>query len=459
VAERTETPQEGGLVRVLGPLGTTSIVIGGIIGSGIFISPAIVAREIGSPTGALAVWVVAGLIAACGALCFAELSAAVPETGGQYVFLRRGYRSRPLAFLFGWAMFFASFTGAIAAVATAFAEYAGYYLEQVIPYGPGEKRVVAIGLILFLTVINYLSVRLAGAVQNVATGLKLLALAGVIAVCLLLEAPATSPVATVTSVPQSGSGLLAAFGTALIPALFAYNGWTYSAYVAGEVRNPERNLPLSILAGIAIVLVVYLMLNVALLRVLPFEDLQTTTRPAALAMERLLGPVGGGLTALAVMISTFGTANAVLLSCTRTYYAMSKDGLFFKALERIHPRYRTPANAILVQGTLASLFALSGSFETILTYYAFVDFLFGALAVWAVVMLRKHEPDLRRPYRLWGYPLTPLVFAAFSAWYLINTLIQRPLESAVGIVLTLSGIPFYLYWTRRAASRRKDALS
>jgi len=459
VAETTDTPREGnGLARVLGPLGATSIVIGGIIGSGIFISPAIVAREVGTPAGALAVWVIAGLIAACGALCFAELASAVPETGGQYVFLRRGYRSPLLAFLFGWAMFFASFTGAIAAVATAFAEYAGYYLEQVIPYGPGEKRAVAIGLILFLTLINYLSVRLAGAVQNVATGLKLVALAGVIAVCLLLDAPGTPPAAAPAPVPPVGAGLLAAFGTALIPALFAYNGWTYSAYVAGEVKRPERNLPLSILAGIAIVLVVYLALNLALLRVLPFEDLQTTTRPAALAMERLLGPVGGGLTALAVMISTFGTANAVLLSCTRTYYAMSKDGLFFTALERIHPRYRTPANAILVQGILASLFALSGSFETILTYYAFVDFLFCALAVWSVVMLRRREPDLLRPYRLWGYPVTPLIFAAFSIWYLTNTLIQRPLESAVGIVLTLSGVPFYLYWTRRAA-RRKDAPS
>lgn len=439
----------GALERGLGLSAATSIVVGGIIGSGIFIAPAIIAREVGAPGLSLAVWVIAGIVATAGALCIAELAAAVPETGGQYVFLRRAYRSPLLAFLFGWAMFFASFTGAIAAVATVFAGYLGHFLEGAVPYGTGAQRAVAVGLILFLTAINYLSVRLAGRVQTIATSLKVVALIGVIAVAFLLgQGDATRFAPFLPETPPS-TGLIAAFGTALIPAFFAYNGWTYSAYVAGEVKDPERTLPRSILIGIAIVLVVYLLMNAALVYVLPFETLRTTGRPAAAAMELVLGPVGGGVTALAVLISTFGTANAVLLSCTRTYFAMSRDRLFFPALERVHPRHRTPANAILVQGILASAFALSGTFEQILTYYAFVDFLFAVLAVGAVMMLRQREPGLARPYRAWGYPVTPLLFVGFGVWYLVNTAIHRPAESAVGVVLTLSGIPFYLYWSRR----------
>jgi APA family basic amino acid/polyamine antiporter len=437
------------LKRQLGPVELTSIVVGGIIGSGIFISPAIVARETGSAGASILVWVVGGVIATCGGLCYAELSAAIPETGGTYVFLRRAYRWPMVAFLFGWAMFFASFTGAIAAVASAFAEYAGYFLEPLFPYGPMAKRVLALALILGLTAVNYVSVRWGGKVQNVATMLKVGALVGLIVVGLALGSGGALATGPLFASSRAGGAGITAFGTALIAAVFAYNGWSYSSYVGGEARNPSRNLPLSILLGIAIVLVVYLLVNVALMKVLPLDQLAATSRPAAAAMEAVLGRAGGGFIAVAVMISTFGAANAVMLSCSRAYFAMAEDGLFFRALERVHPKFQTPANAILVQGLVAGAFAVSGSFEQILTYYAFVDYVFFIMAIAAVMVLRRTEPNLPRPYKVWGYPITPLVFIAIVAWYVINTLIQRPAETAVGVALTLAGVPFYLYWTRQ----------
>lgn len=397
-------PASPRLPRSLGPLEATSIVVGGIIGSGIFISPAIVAREVGAPGLSLLVWVVAGVVAACGALCYAELAAALPETGGTYVFLKRAYRTPLLAFLFGWAAFFAAFPGPIAAVATAFAEYARVFFGAVMPYGVWAKRAVAVTVILMLTGVNYVSARGGGRVQNAATLLKVTALLGVVVVGVALGGAQLGRLAPLAPPGASPTSILPGFGTALIAAFFAYNGWTYSSYVGGEVREPERNLPRSILAGIGIVIVLYLGVNLTYLSVVPFERLQATSRPAADVLDIALGPVGGALISLAVMVSTLGAANAVLLSCTRSYYAMAADGLFFQALDRVHPRFQTPANAVLAQGIMATAFALSGSFEQILTYYAFIDYLFFTLAVAGVMILRRTEPNLPRPYRVWGYP-------------------------------------------------------
>ena len=449
------------LLRGLGPVEATSIVVGGIIGSGIFISPAIVAREVGAPGLSLTVWVVAGLLATCGALCYAELSAAIPQTGGTYVFLKRAYRLPIIAFLFGWAMFFASFPGPIAAVATAFAEYAGYFLAPIMPYGTMEKRTLAVLCIAGLTWANVVSVRVGGRVQNAATALKVLALLVVILVGAFLAHGSTARFQPLLPAGRPGASLIPMFGTAMIAALFAYNGWTYSSYVGGEVRDPERSLPISVIGGIGIVLAVYLMVNVVFIYALPFAQLAQSSRPAADMMEAALGRAGGSAIALAVMISTLGAANAVLLSCSRAYYAMSQDGLFFKAMDRVHPRFRTPANAILAQGVMAAAFALSGSFEQILTYYAFLDYLFFTMAVAGVLILRKTEPQLPRPYKVWGYPLTPLVFLVVCVWYLGNTITHRFGETMVDVALTLSGVPFYLYWTgknRTTSSALKSGL-
>jgi len=254
---------------------------------------------------------------------------------------------------------------------------------------------------------------------------------------------------------KMGTQLIPMFGTAMIASLFAYNGWTYSSYVAGEIRHPEKSLPISIIGGIGIVLVVYLGVNIVFIYALPFDTLSAASRPAADTMVAALGKVGGGVIAAAVMVSTLGAANAVLLSCSRTYYAMSEDGLFFKAMDRVHPRFRTPSNAILAQGIMASLFALSGSFEQILTYYAFLDYLFFTMAVAGVLILRRTEPNLPRPYKAWGYPVTPLIFLVVCVWYLGNTITHRFSETMVGVLLTLSGVPFYLYWTRSARAGRQ----
>ncbi len=444
------------LARTLGPLEATSIVVGGIIGSGIFVSPAITARDTGAPGLSIVVWIVAGLVATCGALCYAELSAAIPETGGTYIFLKRAYRLPSIAFLFGWAGFFATFPGPIAAVATAFAEYAAVILGPLMPYGAVEKRVLAVAVILALTGVNYVSVKGGGRIQNVATTLKVVALLGVVGAGLLFGHPSLARLGPFIPSGVSGGALVPAFGTALIAAFFAYNGWTYSTYVGGEVRRPERTLPLSIMVGIGMVIVVYLAVNLAVLAVVPFDRLVGSTRPAADVLAIAVGPAGSVAIAIAVMVSTLGAANAVLLSCSRSYFAMAQDGLFFKAFDRVHPRFGTPANAVLAQGVLAALFALSGSFEQILTYYAFLDFFFFTLAVVGVMILRKTEPNLPRPFRVWGYPVTPLIFVGIAVWYLGNTLIHRTHDSMVGIILTLTGIPFYLYWTR---SRRAGSPS
>jgi APA family basic amino acid/polyamine antiporter len=252
----------------------------------------------------------------------------------------------------------------------------------------------------------------------------------------------------------SAGGSIAAFGVAMIVALFAYNGWWYSTFVAGEVRRPERSIPLSIMGGMALVLTVYLLANIVYLTVLPFETLQASQRPAADVMTLLLGPRGGDLIAAAVMLSAFGTVNAQLLSVPRVYFAMARDGLFFDAVARVHPRYRTPAVAIALQGGVASMLALTGTFQQIITYTAFPNYTFLTLGVIALIVLRRREPDLPRPFRVPLYPLTPLLFIAIFCWYLVNSLQHSFRDTMVGIALTLAGLPLYFSWTRRRDASR-----
>jgi basic amino acid/polyamine antiporter, APA family len=441
---------EPGLVRGLGLVGATALVAGTVIGTGIFVSPSLVADQVGAPGLSLMVWALCGLLALCGGLCYAELGAALPRTGGQYEYFRRAFGGELIPFLFGWAMFFVVLTGVQAAVATAFAIYAGYFLEGVISYGIWQQRLVAVSCIAFLAVMNILGVVIGGRIQILFTVLKVAALAGLVAVGLWLGG-GDSPGSLVPLVPEGRgtAATLGAFGTAMIVALFAYNGWWYSTYVAEEVRAPERNVPRSIFVGMGIVLVLYMLANVVYLTVLPFEALQATERPAADAMVRLLGPVGGTLIALAVMLSAFGTVNAQMLSIPRIYFAMARDGLFFKWVRRVHPRFRTPAWAIGAQALWASGFALSGTFRQIVTYTAFPNYFFLSLGVVALIVLRFKEPDLERPYRVFLYPLTPLLFLAVFGWYLVNSVVYEFRDTMVGIVLALSGLPFYFLLFRK----------
>lgn len=446
-----------GLIRGLGGVGATALVAGTVIGTGIFVSPSLVADQVGAPGLSLLVWAVCGLLALCGGLCYAELGAALPRTGGQYAYFRRAFPGELLPFLFGWSMFFVVLTGVQAAVATAFAIYAGYFLDPVISYGVWEQRLVAISCIAFLAAMNIIGVAMGGRIQVLVTILKVAALAGLVAVGLRLGPGVASSGALAPLLPEGAPAVaaLGAFGTAMIVALFAYNGWWYSTYVAEEVREPERNVPRSIFFGMAIVLLLYLLANVVYLQVLPFETLRTSERPAADVMSVLLGPAGGTFIALAVMVSAFGTVNAQMLSIPRIYFAMARDGLFFRWIRRVHPRYRTPAWAIAAQAVWASGFALSGTFRQIVTYTAFPNYFFLSLGVVALIALRFREPDLLRPYRVVLYPLTPLLFLGVFGWYLVNSVVYEFRDTMVGIVLALSGLPFYFILFRgRAGDRR-----
>jgi APA family basic amino acid/polyamine antiporter len=443
-----EDDGRGDLSRQLGIREATAIIVGGIIGSGIFMTPSIVARQVGTPALTLLVWVAAGALALCGALCYAELGASVPRTGGTYHFLRMAYGTPLIAFLFGWTFFFVDGTCAVASLATTFASYSGFFVGRWIPMTGLVVRALAVSAIAAVTIINYVGVRAGGRVQVVFTTLKIVALLAVIFAGLFIGGSWQNlhaiPSATVPAIP-----LGAGFATGMIGALFSYSGWSYTSYVAGEMKNPRRNIPLSIILGMGIVLVVYLGVNVAYLKTLPFADLQRSTLVASDVMQRVLGPKGAGFVAAAVMVSTFGAVNAVTLIYPRIALAMARDGYFFRSLSMVHPRFRTPGNAILVQGAVAAAFAIAGSFEQIVNYFAFIDYLFFALAVACVLILRRRFPLLPRPFKVWGYPMTPILFLGVSAWYLSHVLVQRFQESMVGIGVMLLGLPFYWHWARR----------
>lgn len=403
----------GGLRRGLGPLAATAVVAGAVIGTGIFVSPAIVAAEVGAPGLSLLVWFVCGALAVAGGLCYAELGAAIPRSGGTYAFLYRAFRVEWLPFLFGWSMLAVVLTGVMAAVATAFASYAGHFVGRVVPYGLWTQRVVAIGAIVFLTALNCRSVRAGGRVQIVFTTAKIAGVGALIAAGLLAVSGgyegSLQPFAPAGAPARS---LLASFGIAMIVALFAYNGWWYSTFVAAEVRDPERSIPRSIVVGMSIVIVVYALANVVYLLVVPLEVLRASEVPAVDAMQALIGPAGADIIAAAVMLSAFGTLNAQLLSVPRIYFAMARDGLFFDAIARVHPRWHTPAAAIALQGAWASVLALTGTFQQIIEYTAFPNYLFLSLGVVALIVLRVREPELPRPFRVPLYPMLPALFLA-----------------------------------------------
>jgi amino acid transporter len=392
--------------------------------------------------------VVAGVLATSGALCFAELGAAFPLTGGNYAFLRQSYSNKAISFFFGWSLFLAVAPAPVAAVATAFALYSGFFLQRLLPYGPTTVKSVAIGCIALLTAMNYIGVRIGGRIQNIFTSLKIAALAVVVAAAFSARGGSFSHLAYAEHFGE-GTARLSAFGTAMIATLFAYEGWSYSTYVAGEIKNPRRNVPRSIILGMATVLLVYLVVNLAYMYALPFHQLMSSTLVATDTMTAIRGPRGAAFVAAAVIVSTFGTINAQLLSFPRAFYAMAQDGMFFGFARRIHPRFKTPSTAILLQGSMSAAFAASGTYEDILKYVSFVEYLFIFVTVVGLFILRVKAPELPRPYRVLAYPLTPFLFLGITAWFLINTLTHSFRESLVGVVLTLSGLPFYLHWRSR----------
>jgi amino acid transporter len=432
------------LPRRLGFWTTTALVIGTIIGSGIFRVPAAVAADAGSVTGIALVWILGGVITLCGTLATAELAAAYPDTGGFFVYLREAY-GPGAAFLYGWTMLFLApaSTGAIALV---FAEYS----STLVPLSPAGIRMVAAGSIVLVSITAYRSVVGAGAIQNVATLGKVAALAGLILTAFLLgdgtQGAFGSGAAAASSTKWSG------LGVALVAALWAYNGFQDMICIAGEVRNPGVVLPRALMAGTAVVVAIYLSANAAYLYVLPYDSLLASPLAASDAMVRVIGAVGATAVAAMVMVSTFGTLNALVLTQPRVFFAMARERLLFASLASVHPRFGTPHVAI-VWFTIGSLFGVwSRTFEQLAEAFVLGVWPFLAVAVAGVFLLRRRYPTLDRPYKTPGYPIVPLVFIAGTSWVVGSALVARPVSTLGGMALTLLGIPVYLLWRRKRSS-------
>ena len=440
---------EPGLKRGLGPVEAISLVVGGTIGASIFIVPSAVAREVGSPGLALFAWLLTGCVALCGALSFAELAGAIPETGGTYQFLKRAYPGTPIAFFFGWMMFFAYAASATAVTTSLAVANAGHFIAKYTEFTPLMSRLLTVAAILTFTAVNCVGVRQSGKTQNVLTVLKVSGIIGVIAVCFVLGNGSLAHFKPLLPADRSVVESSASLGTAMILTIFSYSGWYFITHVAGEVREPEKNLPRAIFFGMGILIALYLAINAAYVYVLPFDELKRSTLPAADAMRAVLGPVGADIISAVAFLSAIGAMNAQLLNYPRIAFSLASDGVFFSALARVHPEWRTPANAIAVFALIACVFAMTGTYQDNLAYVGFVGQVFMALTVFGVIVLRKREPTLHRPFKVPGYPFVPLLYVAILTWYLGNLLVTRTRYSLVGIAIVAAGWPFYAYWTRR----------
>jgi APA family basic amino acid/polyamine antiporter len=435
--------------RALGPFDATMVVVGGIIGSGIFIVPSVVAQRLPTPALVLAAWVAGGAIALAGAFVFAELATLFPRAGGQYVYLREAYH--PLvAFLFGWASLLMIQGGGLAAVSITFAQYALRLLGRSTA-GATVGAAIAIAVV---AAVNYVGVKPGSRLLNVLVILKFVALAALIGGGLLLPPSQGPPVAPATPPPPGG---FAAFGAALVPILFAYGGWQSVNLVAEETREPRRTIPRALIVGMGIVIAVYLLANVVYLRVLSHPALAATATPAADALRWIFGPGADRLIAAAIAISAFGFLDLTLLAQTRIYYAMGKDGVFFPALARLHPRFGTPTLAIVLQAGWGILLALTGTYGELVDSVVFGDWIFFGLTVAAIFVFRRRIPvESREPgsFRAPGYPFVPALFVAAAAVVVVSAVRTNPFRSAIGIVLLAIGPLVYWLFARRNRTGR-----
>ena len=431
------------LRRELGLLDATMINVGTIIGSSIFIVPAAIAGAFSGSFPTILVWIAGALVSLCGALCIAELGGAMPRAGGQFVYLERAF-GPVWGYLYGWGSSVVVNPASIAAVAVGFATY----LEFFVPLGGWGIKLVAAGLVLGLTLLNYFGLRTGATTQNVLTLMKIAAVAGLIGACFLLPGGGAGNLTPWWTVESPGA-LIAPFGVAMIGVLFAFDGWIEITYVGSEVRNPGRVIPVSILLSTVIVGVLYVGVSLAMLWVLGQRGTAASTFVAADAMRVVLGGTGAVLITIAVLVSTTGSANGIIFTAARIPYAMAVEGKFFGWAGRLHPRYQAPNFVLVVQGIWAAALAVSGTYLQLAGYVVFVSFLFYALSCLAVLVLRRREPELPRPYRAWGYPVTPIVFIGFSAWLIGNTIVAEPRDSAIGAALLIAGLPVYWYYRNR----------
>ncbi|HUJ50793.1 MAG TPA: amino acid permease [Bryobacteraceae bacterium] len=459
MTQPSESHPHAELKRVLGIWSAAAIVVGTVIGSGIFLVPSGMIQNVGTPLMVFAVWVVGGLLTLFGALCYAELAAAMPEAGGEYVYLREAYG--PLwGFIYGWTQMWVAKSGSIATLATGFFIYLANFrpeLEKVwmvVPLPLGEAgrpleirygQLLAMAVIAALALINYFGVRAGGNVQVSVTVVKVLLLAAIIVIGLATAHGTSANYHTSTPAP----GGIAGFFAALVAALWAYDGWNNVAMVASEVRKPQRNLPLALILGSLAVLAIYLLTNFAYFRVLPADSVAGTDRVAGEMMRRILGPGGAAAVSVAAMISIFAALNGSILSGSRVPFAMARDGLFFRPVGFVHPQHRTPSVSILTLSAWAALLVLSGRYDQLYTYVIFASVILYAMATASVIVLRFKRPDLPRPYRTLGYPVIPAIFVIAISCLVVSTLLKSPRESLMGLALISIGLPFYFYWKRR----------
>lgn len=438
------------LKRTLGTTDLTLLVIGNVIGSGIFLVPSSVLKQSGeSVMIATGVWLVGGILSLLGALSYGELGAMDRGSGGLYAYIRDGFGALP-AFLYGWTLFFVIGTGTVATLAVAAANYMGQFGEL----SSMQKKVISTALILIMMVINVRGTRESASVQNVATGIKVVAILVMSAILFALgEGGAAAAAAVSAAAPATPT--LAGVGLSIIAVLWAYEGWQYVTFAAGEATDPQRALPRAIAIGTSALVAIYLLANFAYLAALGPARVAASDRVAGEAVAAVLGPAAGSVIALAIIISMYSAAHATVITAPRVYYSMAQDGLFFPRLAEVHPRYGTPALAIVTSCVWAMLLALTGTFEQLLTYVVFVGWIFYALGAAAVIALRIKRPEAERPFRVPGYPVTPLLFVLAAAAIVINTIIEQPGQSAVGLGMVFLGLPAYAWW-RRAGRRAGD---
>jgi APA family basic amino acid/polyamine antiporter len=456
---KASSPQ---LLRALGLREGIAIHMGVIIGSGIFLVPATIAGHLQAMGPIMLVWVVAGFLTLFGALTLAELSAVLPQAGGPYVYLRHSF-GRLWAFLFSWNDFFINKAGSAAAIAIAFATYLGYFVPAVSPeqafyqsewpllgeFNFGWNQLVAMAAIALVTFINVRGVRFGGWVMNIFTTAKVTALVGLILAVVLSGRGRTANF--LPWWPESWSSeMTAAFGLAMISALWAYDGWIDVTLTAGEIKNPQRNVPLSLLIGTLAIIALYLAANLAYAFAIPIGAMPGSPRIAADVAQTVLGPIGVSLIVAGIMCSTFGSTNGMLLAGPRSLYAGGVDGTFAKAFGKVHPRFRSPYVAIITLGVWGALLTLSGTYDQITSYVVFGSWAFYAMTAISVIILRRKMPNAERPYKAWGYPYATLLFVAIAAWFVFNTLVEDTRNALIGIGLLLLSLPFYFYWTRQS---------
>lgn len=446
------------LARRLGLFDATMIVMGGIIGSGIFINSYVVARQLSSPLLVLGAWAAGGLIALAGAFIYAELSALRPHVGGQYAYIREAFHPMP-AFLYGWTLLLVTQTGGMAAVAVTFAKYFADLTG--LPQTDWTSAGIASIVLGLLTLINCLGVRAGSSVQSALMVMKILAIVTLIVCGLFIAGHAgASPVVNRADdwqpspeylSPTSNLQLITAFGAALVPVLFAYGGWQTSCFVAGEVREPRKNLPRGLLIGVMSVIAIYLAVNYIYVSTLGVDGLAQTKTPATEVMRLALGEKGKAIIAIGITISTLGFLSQGMLTAPRVYFAMADDGLFFKSVAWLHPATRVPVVAIVLQGVLAIVIALSGRYDQILNYVVSVDSIFFGLAAACIFAFRrKADGSGSTGFRVPGHPITTILFIIVEWLVAINTIYKYPENSAIGLTILLMGIPVYFFWRQKS---------